>query len=139
MNKSEIIPFYLWMKSLLMRPQLDRDYVKIAVFVFVGVVWGTGRVGGRLMFVMFGTCDDCVFGGPSVTFCHGFRLRHAAIRSSLYHSVGPQSHTVYDSGIAVYISIVLHSVRLGISVNNTVIAPAGTTGILSQYRPPSIL
>ena len=70
------------MKSLLLRPQLDRDNVKFAVFVFVGVVWGTGRVGGRLMFVMLGTCDDCVFGGPSVTFCHGFRLRHAAIRSS---------------------------------------------------------
>ena len=92
-------------------------------------VMSTGKVGGRLMFMT--RCWDVwrlCLRGPSVTFCHGFRLRHAAIRSSQCWAPVSRCIPVYQ---------IQHSFR----ANNTVIARAGTTGILSQYRPvrpPSI-
>ena len=57
------------------------------------------HVGGNVWQVCLGVpalcdivCDTSVSWGPNtVTFCHGFRLRHAAIRSSQCHSVEPQS------------------------------------------------
>ena len=55
------------------------------------------HVGGNVWQVCLGVpalcdivCDTSVSWGPNtVTFCHGFRLRHAAIRSSQCHSVEP--------------------------------------------------
>ena len=53
------------------------------------------------------------WGPNTVTFCHGFRLRHAAIRSSQCHSVEPQPPHAYDKLCT----------RPCVRVNNTVIAP----------------
>ena len=103
--------------------------IKLKCESFWAPMMSTGKVGGRLMFMT--RCWDVwrlCLRGPSVTFCHGFRLRHAAIRSSQCWAPVSRCVPVYQ---------IQHSFR----ANNTVIARAGTTGILSQYRPvrpPSI-
>ena len=79
------------------------------------------HVGGNVWQVCLGVpalcdivCDTSVSWGPNtVTFCHGFRLRHAAIRSSQCHSVEPQPPHAYDKLCT----------RPCVRVNNTVIAP----------------